>query len=120
MIRMLLEARDPETGEALDREALRNEAAVIFMAGHETTANSLAWTWFLLSQAPEVEARLHAELAEVLGGPSADPRRRAAPHLHARGIRGGDPALSAGTAARPPGVRRRKESAIGQFPRARS
>jgi len=56
MIRMLLEARDPETGDKLDREALRNEAAVIFMAGHETTANSLAWTWFLLSQAPAVEA----------------------------------------------------------------
>jgi len=68
MIRMLLEARDPETGDRLDREALRNEAAVIFMAGHETTANSLAWTWFLLSQAPAVEARVHAELAEVLGG----------------------------------------------------
>jgi cytochrome P450 len=68
MIRMLIEARDPETGDALDREALRNEAAVIFMAGHETTANSLAWIWFLLSQAPEVEARLHAELAQVLGG----------------------------------------------------
>jgi cytochrome P450 len=68
MIQMLLEARDPETGDKLDREALRNEAAVIFMAGHETTANSLAWTWFLLSQSPEVEARLQAELAEVLGG----------------------------------------------------
>ncbi|MFI4947338.1 MAG: cytochrome P450 [Alphaproteobacteria bacterium] len=68
MIGMLLEARDPETGAQLDREALRNEAAVIFMAGHETTANALAWTWFLLSQAPEVEERLHAELAEVLGG----------------------------------------------------
>ncbi len=68
MIRMLLEARDPETGEKLDRDGLRNEAAVIFMAGHETTANSLAWTWFLLSQTPEVEARLHAEIDEVLGG----------------------------------------------------
>src|SRR5207302_2551094 len=68
MIRMLLEARDPETGEALERDGLRNEAAVIFMAGHETTANSLAWTWFLLSQAPEEEARLHAELDAVLGG----------------------------------------------------
>jgi cytochrome P450 len=68
MIRMLLEATDPETGDRLDRQALRNEAAVIFMAGHETTANSLAWTWFLLSQTPEVEARLHGELAEVLGG----------------------------------------------------
>ena len=68
MIRLLLDARDPETGEALDREAVRNEAAVIFMAGHETTANSLAWTWFLLSQAPAVEERLHAELTEILGG----------------------------------------------------
>ena len=68
MIRLLLDARDPETGDALDHEALRNEAAVIFMAGHETTANSLAWTWFLLSQAPDVEARLHAELTQVLGG----------------------------------------------------
>jgi cytochrome P450 len=68
MIRMLIEARDPETHEALDREALRNEAAVIFMAGQETTANSLAWSWFLLSQVPEVEARLHAELTKVLGG----------------------------------------------------
>jgi cytochrome P450 len=68
MIRMLLDARDPETGEALERDGLRNEAAVIFMAGHETTANSLAWTWYLLSQAPEVEARLHAELTAVLGG----------------------------------------------------
>jgi cytochrome P450 len=38
------------------------------MAGHETTANSLAWSWFLLSQAPEEEARLHAELDEILSG----------------------------------------------------
>lgn len=68
MIAMLLEARDPETGEALDADALRNEAAVIFMAGHETTANSLAWTWYLLSQVPEAEDRLHRELDQVLGG----------------------------------------------------
>ena len=68
MIRLLLEARDPETGDPSTTTALRNEAAVIFMAGHETTANSLAWSWYLLSQAPEVEERLHAELAEVLGG----------------------------------------------------
>ena len=68
MIRLLFEARDPETGEALDRTAVRNEAAVMFMAGHEGTANSLAWTWYLLSQVPDAEARVHAELAEVLGG----------------------------------------------------
>jgi cytochrome P450 len=70
MIGLLLDARDPETGDALDAEALRDEAAVIFMAGHETTANSLAWTWYLLSQTPEVEARLHEELDRVLGGRS--------------------------------------------------
>ncbi len=68
MIRLLLEARDPETGDPLGNSALRNEAAVIFMAGHETTANSLAWTWYLLSQAPEIEERLHAELTQVLAG----------------------------------------------------
>ena len=67
VIGMLLDATD-ETGAPLAVEALRNEAAVIFMAGHETTANCLAWTWYLLSQAPEVESRLHAELAAVLGG----------------------------------------------------
>jgi cytochrome P450 len=68
MIRLLLEARDPDSGEPLDDVALRNEAAVIFMAGHETTANSLAWAWYLLSQAPEVEERLHDELGKVLAG----------------------------------------------------
>ena len=68
MIGLLLKARDPETGVALDEVALRNEAATIFMAGHETTANSLAWTWYLLSQTPEIEHRLHAELSDVLCG----------------------------------------------------
>jgi cytochrome P450 len=68
VISRLLEAKDEETGAPLSREAIRNEVAVIFMAGHETTANSLAWTWFLLSQAFEVEAKFHAELDAVLGG----------------------------------------------------
>ncbi|MBV9841276.1 MAG: cytochrome P450 [Sphingomonadaceae bacterium] len=68
VIRRLIEARDQVTGEPLDAEALRNEAAVIFMAGHETTANTLAWAWYLLSQAPDVEQRLHAELDATLGG----------------------------------------------------
>jgi cytochrome P450 len=67
VIGMLLDATDQD-GAPLDQAAIRNEAAVIFMAGHETTANCLAWTWYLLSQVPSVEARLHAELDEVLGG----------------------------------------------------
>jgi cytochrome P450 len=64
----LLYAHDEETGAPLDAKALRNEAAVLLMAGHETTANTLAWTWYILSQTPEIEAKLHAELEEVLGG----------------------------------------------------
>ena len=52
---------------ALDRNAFRNEAAVMFLAGHETTANTLAWAFFILSQDASSEARLHAEIDAVLG-----------------------------------------------------
>jgi cytochrome P450 len=64
----LLEARDKESGEPLDDNALRNEAAVMLLAGHETTAISLAWTWYILSQTPEIEAKLHSEIDRVLAG----------------------------------------------------
>jgi cytochrome P450 len=80
VIARLIDARDPDTGEPLDATAIRNEAAVIFLAGHETTANTLSFAWFLLSQASDVEARLHEELDDVLGdrAPSLDdvPRLR--------------------------------------------
>jgi cytochrome P450 len=66
-IGQLFAARDEETGEPLSDEAIRNEATVIFLAGHETTANTLAFAWFLVSQAPAVQARLHRELDHVLG-----------------------------------------------------
>jgi len=46
--------------------AVRNEAIVLFMAGHETTANALAWTWALIAMRPDVEAKLHAEADAVL------------------------------------------------------
>jgi cytochrome P450 len=46
---------------------IRDEVLTIFLAGYETTANALAWTWYLLSQNPEAEAKLHAELDTVLG-----------------------------------------------------
>jgi cytochrome P450 len=68
MIGELLRALETESGDALDAQAVRNEIAVLFLAGHETTANSLAWTWYLLSQAPDVEARMHAEIDAVLCG----------------------------------------------------
>src|SRR5678809_815162 len=46
---------------------LRDEALTIFLAGHETTANALTWTWYLLSQHPEVEKRFHAEIDSLNG-----------------------------------------------------
>jgi cytochrome P450 len=67
MIARLFEART-EDGKPLSARAIRNEAIVIFMAGHETTANTLAWTWLNLSHSPRVLVKLQAELAEVLGG----------------------------------------------------
>jgi cytochrome P450 len=67
VINRLFDAHDEETGAPLDPQALRNEAIVLLMAGHETTANTLAWTWYILSQTPEVERRLHCEIDEVLG-----------------------------------------------------
>jgi cytochrome P450 len=68
LLAMLMEARDPETGEGMSDAQLRDEVMTIFLAGHETTANALAWTVVLLGRAPQVEQRLVRELHEVLGG----------------------------------------------------
>ena len=67
MIARLFEEKS-ENGKYLSRNAIRNEAIVIFMAGHETTANTLAWTWLNLSQSPRVRKKLYTELKEVLAG----------------------------------------------------
>jgi cytochrome P450 len=64
----LIAARDTETGAALTRDEIRDQVVTIFIAGHETTAVAMAWIWYLLSQHPAEEAKLHAELARVLGG----------------------------------------------------
>jgi cytochrome P450 len=53
--------------EHMSDEQVRDEVLTIFLAGYETVANGLTWTWYLLSQNPEVEARLHAELNAILG-----------------------------------------------------
>jgi cytochrome P450 len=67
LLSMLLKAQDEESGRRMTDRQLRDEVMTLFMAGHETTANTLTWTWFLLSQHPEAEARLHEELDSVLG-----------------------------------------------------
>lgn len=65
VIASLFEARDDE-GNPLTRTAIRNEAIVIFMAGHETTANTLAWAWFMISKSGRVRRKFHAEI-DALG-----------------------------------------------------
>ena len=67
LLSMLLSAQD-EDGSRMSDQQLRDEVVTLFLAGHETTANALAWTWWLLTQHPEVEQKLHAELEHVLGG----------------------------------------------------
>ena len=69
LLSMLLSARDEEGdgGQMTDLQ-VRDEVMTIFLAGHETTANAMTWTWYLLSENPEVEAKLHEELDAVLGG----------------------------------------------------
>lgn len=69
LLGMLLAARDEEgDGGGMTDLQLRDELLTLFLAGHETTANALAWTWHLLALHPAAEARLHEELRTVLGG----------------------------------------------------
>ena len=60
---MLMSARDKETGDAMGERELIDEVMTLVVAGHETTASALNWTWYLLALHPEVESRLHAEIA---------------------------------------------------------
>src|SRR3989440_4859990 len=66
LLSMLLAARDEDGSQMSDRQ-LRDEVMTLFLAGHETTALTLAWSWYLLGTHPEAEKRFHAELDEVLG-----------------------------------------------------
>jgi cytochrome P450 len=66
LLSMLLAAQD-EDGSRMTDKQLRDETITLFLAGHETTASTLSWTWWLLAQNPSAEAKLHAELDAVLG-----------------------------------------------------
>jgi cytochrome P450 len=68
LLSMLLHVRDEQTGEGLSDSELRNETITFLLAGHETTANALSWTFYLLSQNQDVERQLRAELSAVLAG----------------------------------------------------
>jgi cytochrome P450 len=69
LLSMLLASRDEESDHSgMTDEQLRDEVLTIFLAGYETVANALTWTWYLLSQNPEAEGRMHAEIDAVLDG----------------------------------------------------
>ena len=75
LLSMLMASRDEESGASeragMTDEQLRDEIITIFLAGYETVANALTWTWLLLAQNPEAEARFQAELNGVLNGRTA-------------------------------------------------
>ncbi|HUN05198.1 MAG TPA: cytochrome P450 [Aggregatilineales bacterium] len=67
LLSMLLNSLD-ESGQGMTDQQIRDEIVTLFLAGHETTANALSWTWYLLAQHPEVEQKLHEELHGILHG----------------------------------------------------
>ncbi|MGG4440372.1 cytochrome P450 [Brevibacillus fortis] len=66
LLEMLLAARDEDDGQGMTDEQVRDEVMTIFVAGHETTANTMSWIFYLLATYPEVEKKLHDELSTVL------------------------------------------------------
>lgn len=74
LLELLMNARDPDSGESMDDAQLRDEIITLLIAGHETVASALTWTWYLLAKNPDSGARLRSELERQLGGrmPCAD------------------------------------------------
>ena len=73
LLDMLLLARYEETGEGMSDQLVRDEVMSLFIAGHETTASTLSWLWYLLAQHPDVVAKIEVELEQVLHGRSPTP-----------------------------------------------
>src|ERR1019366_3961286 len=67
LLDMLMESKYEDTGEAMPPKLLRDEVMTIFLAGHATTANALVWTFYLISQHPEVYQKLKKEVKEIVG-----------------------------------------------------
>ncbi len=78
-VAMLMDARDKDSGDAMSEKELIDEIMTLVVAGHETTASALNWTWYLLARHPEVERRLHAQI-------DASPERPALSLVGAEGL----------------------------------
>jgi cytochrome P450 len=102
LLDLMLAATPPLDDEA--RQSLRDQVITIFLAGYETVANALSWTWYLLSQNPECELMFHAEVDTVLSGrtPTMEdvPRLRYTENLLAESLRLYPPAWAMGRYAR--------------------
>lgn len=101
LLSMLILSEDTEgDGGFMSDQQIRDECLTLFLAGHETTANALTWTWYLLSQNPESEKKLHGELDRVLAGraPSFEdvPNLKYAEAVFAESMRLYPPAWGAG------------------------
>ncbi len=68
LLGMLLGARDPETGEGMTNEQLRDETTTLLVTGHESTANAIVWAFYMLAHHPEIEAKVRTEIEQVCGG----------------------------------------------------
>lgn len=103
LLSMLLHAQDDD-GTGMSDKQLRDECMTLFLAGHETTALNLSWTWLLLSKHPHVDGKLARELDEVLGDRPATfadlPNLRYTSHVIAESLRMYPPAWSMGREAR--------------------
>jgi cytochrome P450 len=75
---MLLEAKDEETGKKMSDQMVKDQVKTFLIAGHETTATTLAWTFYLLTEHPDAERRVREEIGEVLDGrePTPDDTKR--------------------------------------------
>jgi len=71
LLSMLLAARNEDDGAALSDEQIRDEAMTILLAGHETTANAMAWAFYLLGRHPDIRTRFYAQVDDVLAGRDA-------------------------------------------------
>ncbi len=67
LLSMLIETKDADTGAGMNRQQLRDEVMTMYVAGHETSANALSWTWYLLTKHPDVYKKVKTEVQEVLG-----------------------------------------------------
>ncbi|MEO6590660.1 MAG: cytochrome P450 [Pyrinomonadaceae bacterium] len=103
LLSMLLMAQDEETGGAMTDEQVRNECLTLFLAGHETTANALTWTFYLLSQNPASEKKFHDEIDKVLNSkpltPEDYPRLKYTEQILAESMRLYPPAWTLGRLA---------------------